>query len=347
MNNFIENQKIKSYFSNEFSFIFNKETGRTLMWSGPKFEEPIYSPIGPLIADIEITTKCNGINGKVCPFCYKSNTPNGKNMTYETFVKILDNMPNSLTQIAFGVGSELKPDTWKIFKECRNRDIVPNVTVANIDDETVDKIVKYCGACAVSRYDNKDICYDSVKKLTDRGMKQVNIHQMISEENFQQTLQTLNDIKHDKRLEKLNAIVFLSLKKKGRGTNFNILSFDKFKYIVAYCLIHNIPFGFDSCTATKFKQAIIDLFSEEKYKKEFEQYVEPCESFGLFSSYINVEGEYFPCSFIEGSCDDWKFGIDMTKKGLDFLDEVWYSYKVRKWRDISLIKNRKCPVFEI
>jgi len=52
---------------------------------------------------------------------------------------------------------------------CREQGVVPNITVAEISDETADKLVKYCGACAISRYENKDICYDSVEKIYPYG----------------------------------------------------------------------------------------------------------------------------------------------------------------------------------
>lgn len=38
-------------------------------------------------------------------------------------------------------------------------------------------------------------------------------------------------------------------------------------------------------------------------------YVEPCE-ICRFSSYVNVDGEYFPCSFVEG-LPGWEHGINV------------------------------------
>ena len=92
---------------------------------------------------------------------------------------------------------------------CRDLGVVPNITVAEISDEVADKLANVMGACAVSRYEDKEICYDSVKSLTDRGMSQVNMHFMIAEETYDRCLETLNDILNDKKLAKLNAIVLL------------------------------------------------------------------------------------------------------------------------------------------
>jgi len=84
-------------------------------------------------------------------------------------------------------------------------------------------LAHFCGAVAVSYYPqiDKNRCYDVVDMLTNRyEMKQVNIHAMICEETFEDTIQLIEDIKNDSRLKKLNAVVFLSLKQKGRGEGF-------------------------------------------------------------------------------------------------------------------------------
>lgn len=230
----------KFLISKDYNYFFNKKTGFFARWGKTKDDDPDYSPFGPEIADIEVTTKCDGINGKVCSFCYKANTPNGINMSFETFKGIFDKLPNTLTQIAFGADSHAasNPDLWKMMEYCRDNGVIPNITVADITDETADKLAKYCGAVAVSAYFEQDIdaCYNSVKKLTDRGMNQINIHCFISEETYKDAMVLLNDVKSDIRLSKLNAIVFLSLKKKGRGVKYNTLSNDKFKTIIDKCM---------------------------------------------------------------------------------------------------------------
>ena len=80
-------------------------------------------------------------------------------------------------------------------------------------------LVDNCGAVAVSYYPQKDknVCYDSVEKLTDRGLSQCNIHAMICQETFEATKELFNDMSTDPRLEHLNAVIMLSLKQRGRG----------------------------------------------------------------------------------------------------------------------------------
>jgi len=81
--------------SKKYNYQFNKETGFFARWGKTKKDDPQMAPT-PEILDIEVTTKCTGIttpDGKnhLCKFCYKSNTPDGNNMLFETFKKILDN----------------------------------------------------------------------------------------------------------------------------------------------------------------------------------------------------------------------------------------------------------------
>ena len=66
----------KMLFSGDYNYIFNYKTGMFVRWGKTKEDDPKFSPIGPEIADIEITTICNGVRGKekdgkrkLCDFC--------------------------------------------------------------------------------------------------------------------------------------------------------------------------------------------------------------------------------------------------------------------------------------
>jgi len=178
-----ENDQIKTVCSSDYNFLFNKKTGFFARWGKTKEDDPQWSALGPEIADIEVTTKCHGVTGRdgksrVCNFCYKSNTPNGQNMSFDTFKTIFDKISKNriLTQIAFGADSHAtsNPDLFKMMDYCRNNGynyVIPNITVAEITPETADLLAKYCGAVAVSRYENKDVCYNTVKMLTDAVMR--------------------------------------------------------------------------------------------------------------------------------------------------------------------------------
>lgn len=344
-----ENKKYKLVQSENYNYIFKKDTGYFLRWGSTKEDDPEYSEYGPEILDIEITTKCKGIpqedgHSKVCEFCYKANTPNGKNMKFETFKTILDKFPRTLTQIAFGGDSEASsnPDLWRMSEYCRSKGVIPNITVAHISDEVADNLAKYMGAVAVSKYPNKNICYNSVKKLTDRSMSQINIHYMLSEQTYEEAFRTIDDIVSDDRLSKLNAIVFLQYKPKGRNIDkfSSVLSPAKYKKLIDYADDNGISYGFDSCSALLYLESI-------KSSKNFEtisKFAEPCES-GLFSAYVNVDGEYTPCSFADGE-SGWERGINILEV-CDFMTDVWNSERLINWRKNLLNRKRDCPLFNL
>jgi radical SAM protein with 4Fe4S-binding SPASM domain len=326
----------------DFHMIFNKDTGFMAVWGKDHKEDPDLCPFGPLIADIEISTVCHG-GGPLCSkICYKSNTCEGSYMTLETFKTVFAklNYNNTVTQIAFGIGDiDANPEQWEIFQYCRDHGVVPNITIngSRMNSELFTKLSSVMGAVAVSHYSD-DNCFNAVKELTDRGMTQVNIHKMISEETYESCLDLLDKASTDPRLSKLNAIVFLSLKPKGRGVAMNPLrNTEAYRRLVEKALEKKIGFGFDSCGAGMFLESMKDHPEYDKFKT----LAEPCESFGM-SFYVNVEGKSFPCSFCEGV----EPAIDFLHEDIT-LDSVWHGEIAQTWRE-KLWKNcRNCPVFDV
>lgn len=349
---FFEDDTCKIVKSPDYNYLFRKNDGFFARWGATKEDDPQFSPFGPEILDIEVTTICSGVKQldgveRPCRFCYKSNTPNGKNMSFESFKAVLDKFPKVdgrwvLTQIAFGADSHAisNPDLWKMMEYSRSVGIIPNITVADISNETADKLREYCGAVAVSRYANKNLCYDSVKKLTARGMTQINIHILVSSETEDMVWETLHDRLTDPRLAKLNAIVLLSLKKKGRGRTFTQLPFENFQKIVKFALENKIGVGFDSCSCPKFLASVKD---RPDYK-ELSVVSEPCES-SSFSFFVNVEGVGFPCSFAEG-VDGWEKGVNIVDCG-NFIKEIWNNERMIGFRNSLTRCNRNCPLYDI
>jgi len=349
----IENAKVKMIRSEDYNYNFDKKTGYFARWGKTLDDDPQFSPIGPEILDLELSV--NGCPNN-CKFCYKGNTNDkATNMSFETYKTILSKMPRVLTQVALGItGVQTNTDFIKILKYTREQEIIPNFTLSGIDltDELANEIVKYIGAVAVSAYEtNKNICYNTVKKFTDLGIKQTNIHLMCSKENENFVYEVLNDIQNDDRLKNLNAVVLLKLKPKGRAiqNNFSNMSVDDYEKLVEYCISNRIRFGFDSCTAPDYEYAIdkSKLLTDEN-KKEYIQMSESCESFGLFSSYIDVFGNYFPCSFAAGE-GEWQEGISVLNCD-NFIKDVWFSNKLNAYRKLSLSSCyksgcRKCLIF--
>lgn len=333
-----------------YNYSFNKDTGCFSRYGNTLEDNPKYSPFGPEILDLEISTICSGINNKPCTHCYKSNTKIGNNMSLDTFKKILHKIPRTLTQIAFGIGDiDSNPDMFDMFSYCRTNSynkVVPNVTINgwNLNDEYSEKLTKLCGAIAVSRYRDKDICYNAIEKLSKYGMEQLNIHMLLSNDTYYDCIELVNDYKTDSRLKNLNAIVFLILKPKGIRNRYRKIGFVDYKNLVEMCITNKVPIGFDSCTAPLFIKAISH---NEKLLRDVIDSVESCES-GLFSSYINILGEYWHCSFTENH-HNWS-GVNVLDCD-DFLRDVWFNPEVIKFRN-SLINQesnkqdiRTCPVY--
>lgn len=347
----IDSGVLKLFISEDYNYAFNKVTGQFARWGKTREDDSQFSPFGPEIADIEISVDgCvgpgmelkNGSTGGPCRFCYKGNkaTP-PKNMSLDTFRAILDKMPKTLTQVAFGITTvQANPDFFAMMEYCREKDVVPNYTTAGADltPEIVEKTAKLCGAVAVSVYEaDKEVGYRAIRQFTDAGMTQVNIHAMISQESLNFVYEILDDIQIRPELAQLNAVVFLGLKPKGRARGqFNVVTQEQFNQLMDYCFMNNIRFGMDSCQSPRFFKFIENLDE----KDQLVEAIEPCESFGLFSSYVNVEGRYFPCSFAEGEIG-WEEGINLLEVD-DFLEEVWFSDTITKLRISSLQQTKDC-----
>lgn len=336
----------KTLISPKYNFIFDKITGSHARWGEtPEHNGSLFLGM-PEIADIEISTVCSGVKGVVCPFCYKGNTANGDNMTLETFKQLFAKLPPTVTQIAFGIGDiQGNPDFWDILAYTRANGVIPNITTngEGIDQYIAGKLSEACGAVAVSLYD-KNTTYNAISKLTTAGLKQVNIHFMISEQTYQNAIDLFRDFQTDDRLEKLRAIVLLSLKQKGRAVNnFTRLDQDKFNNLVNIAFDGNIPLGFDSCSATKFMEAVKNFPN----KDELYTLCEPCES-TLYSSYFDVHAKYYPCSFMEGM-PHWKEGLEVIGCD-DFMEDVWMHERTKVFRLATILnraEKKACVTYQI
>ena len=364
-----------------FHMMFRKSDGFTAKWGRTMDDDPTHCPWGNEIADIEITTACRGIRSidkatgktsvndcdrRVCDFCYKSNKPNGSYMFFDTFKIVFDkmNQPRTMTQIALGVDAECgtNPDVWCIMDYCNENGVTPNVTVADISKETAENIVRRCGACAVSCYErNRNCCYDSIKLLTDEAKRQgkdsfkVNMHLLVSHETEKFVFEVLNDRLKDERLKDMGAIVLLSLKQKGRGKAFRKMDDEVYKKVIFFLQDNHISYGSDSCGANRLMTSLKEYYKDKENGEE--QYrrvlgcISPCESL-MESIYINVNGEVFPCSFMEGE-DNWNEGIDLkNEKCRNFTAQVWNHPRVLEWRQnalrcINCNGCNQCPHYEI
>lgn len=346
-----DSKSFKILYSKNYNFLFLKENGFHMRWGKDIDTNPIFSPFGPEIADIEIS-----INGcpNNCKFCYKENTNEiPTNMTLETFRYILNTLPPTLTQIAFGItGVKTNPDFVDILKLTKRSGIIPNFTLTGIDldENTVPKLASLVGAVAISVYEqDKHLGYHTVNLFTKAGLQQTNIHLMVSEETIDFVYEVLNDYLYTDHIKSLNAFVFLGVKQKGRAKDhFHPLSTPRFNELIDFCSNKNIPYGFDSCSAAKYIDWVNCRIHNEKLKRSLITKAESCES-SLFSTYINVKGETWNCSFCENEPDVEKVNLLGVK---DYLKEVWYSKQVVNFRDKVLKTTntegtRKCFLYDI
>lgn len=347
----VNSDTMKVLFSNAYNYIFNKKTGVFLRWGASKEEDPTMCAFGPEIADIEVSTICN----RGCKFCYKANTGIGSNMSLETYKAVLSKFPTMLTQVALGIGDlHSNPDIWNILDYTRSQNIIPNITINGKDLDLIyaKRLAEVCGAVSVSRYNPVDDCYNAIKMLTDAGLQQANIHAILSADTYSDNYQLLQDVQTDPRLEKINALVFLALKPKGRSSKLQYeQDLNKFFDLIQAYNDAGLNVGLDSCSAPQMLK-----FADKFDKKEFINSIEPCES-GLFSIYVNVHGDLYPCSFAEGT-KGWGVGINLLETK-DFMKEVWFSERLQKWRkrllkssssckDCMVQKHcRSCPLYDI
>lgn len=337
----------------DYNYTFDKISGCFVRWGENLNDDPKFSPIGPEIADAEISV--NGCTGG-CSFCYKGNTnatPN--NMTLDTWKQLLDKFPKNLTQVAFGITDlDTNPDFLEILKYTKSQGVIPNFTThgMNLTKEMAQEYAKVCGAIAVSAYAwNKDLCYDAIKMLTDAGMTQVNIHCVLSHDLMEHAMSVVDDAINDPRLEKLKAIVFLGLKPKGRAANrqWKDVPISFYNQLVNKCLKNDIGFGFDSCSAPKFELTMKSIEGiPEDFRKQMLASSESCESY-LFSVYVNADGVSWACSFTENEKGFNQFDVLHCD---DFLNSFWNADIVRGFRNKCISSGeldgcRKCIVFPI
>ena len=179
-------------------------------------------------------------------------------------------------------------------------------------------------------------------------MTQVTVHQLISEETFEKCKEVINDAANDPRLAGLKAVLFLTLKPKGKRNKLNILKdVSKYRELINLAMDKGVNIGFDSCTAPIFLAAM-------KGHEDFDRLSmmsESCES-NRFSGYANVEGMYWHCSFTEDH-PDWK-GIDL-KEAKDFQKDVWTHPEVERFREKLVNQDNShiakdcylCPVYAL
>ena len=342
-----DNPDRKLLTSPNYNYVYIKDSGFFMRWGREIKDDPQFSPLGPEILDLEISSGGDCLGR--CPFCYKNNggAQDTCNMPFYHFKAIFDKMPKILTQIAFGIMNIYTNSAFfDMMKYAREHGVVPNYTChgLDVDDNAAKKTAELCGAVAVSIV-KKEKTFEAIKRFLENGMKQINVHYMLSEETYGRAFKILDEIAEDSELRKLNAVVFLQYKSKGRNTHkfHPVLDINKYEKLMRHCEERKIGYGFDSCSTPMFVETLHTR--EDPTSQMLKVFSEPCES-GLFSAYINCMGRFFPCSF--GENVEWNFyeGLDVLNCE-NFLKDIWFNPRLVDWRKKLMNNNRECPIYDL
>lgn len=338
-----------------YHYKLDRHNGRAIRYgtSLESSKDPRYSPVGPELIDIEVSTPCSGPEGKGrCIHCYKAGKklPHGYMMA-EIYRKILQAIP-SASQVALGIGDyHANPELETIVKLSRDElGVIPNITISGQDTTTKDLkfLSNHCGSVGVSIYECvRERNLEIVSDLLELGPAQVNLHLLLAKETIdylvKDVLPSLSTFVNDQRV----AILFLLLKP--TGNEMSLPSWGQFTKVVEAAEKVGLPFGFDSCIAVSYITYLANSCPEELKKRR--KYIDSCEAC-CFSAYINVRGNVFPCSFCEES-GIWK-GINVHRLPMpffqgpeDFIESIWFSEQFKSFRKLLRLGDRACPVFDL
>ena len=361
-----DTNSINKYFTTPtYKYAFNKVNGVFMRWKDniSNEDDVLYAPMGPEIADIEISTICHGI-GEPCIWCYKSNNPDGLNMHFDNYKKYISilNQNKTLTQVALGVGDiDANADLEDILKYTRELGIIPNITIngARMNDYYYKIISKYCGAVSISRYNDDELLFENINRFDKEKMHEdsnlfaINIHQLLCKDTYDNCIELLEKIHNDKLfMHVLHSIVFLTMKPIGKRNIYKeLVSDEEYNRLVKLSFDYNIPIGFDSCGCYNFLKSIKDNPLSQQYTR----LAESCES-TLFSIYVDVHGQVYPCSFAEhynGKISDIREPLPNLNNVDDLLMDVWHceafhSFRRKLFDNYSEeYKCRRCPLFKL
>ncbi|MCX7950915.1 MAG: SPASM domain-containing protein [Clostridiales bacterium] len=265
----------------------------------------------PHLLDIGIMGHCQrGLSGNCTIDCYQSGKYiNQPNMALDDYKKIIKESKNKVFQVALGGRGD--PDAHENIEEIlsftRENNIIPNLTTSGyfITKEKAKMLKKYCGACAVSFYED-EFSNRALNLFLEEGIT-TNIHFVLSNKTINKAIDFLNNIKN---YPALNRIIFLLYKPIGQGRDENILRVTdtRLKTLISLMEENIDKVGFDSC----FVPAVVN-FSDEISPLCYDA----CEA-GRFSAYISPDLKMSPCSFERTG----NFDVDINKTS---IEDAWNS----------------------
>jgi radical SAM protein with 4Fe4S-binding SPASM domain len=282
---------INRYEDQNYTTLFNKETGYFARIEDSDVSEPLWSHHGPELIDVSITNWCD----KGCSFCYRKSNVLGKLMPitdYEFIIKQAHEL--DVLQVAIGGGNPNQhPDFIRILELTNKYDIVPCYTTngRGLSFDILTATKELCGAVAISAYEPYDELERAIEKLCKYGIK-TNVHFLINSQSIDTAIEWLKN--PPGFLDEINSVIFLSFKPIGRNPDASLLLKDHRKLQIFYGLIQeNKRFnkiGFDSCSVS----------GVVRYLNVNPCFYEGCDA-GRFSAFIDEDLKMFPCSFMNNT----------------------------------------------
>lgn len=284
--------KMRFEITGDSCYLFDYNTGTNITIEKAPF---FMREKGPNLLDVSITNRCN----KCCDFCYRKSTNVGQDIELEDYKLILDNAKDcGVQQIAIGGGEPtLHPQFCDILKLTRENGIIPNYSTngENLTQDILYYTKKYCGAIAVSIYDDISEYEKLINKLVEYKIK-INLHFILRADKIENYIHIIKNSPY--WFEHINALIFLNYKPangddslcfKNCPTDVICKFFDAVKSYTV-CGV-----GFDTCSVP-FICKYLDVNSS---------LYDYCES-GRKSAYINEKLDVYPCSFYYSVGDSLK-----------------------------------------
>lgn len=324
----------KVYMNNSYFLGFDTKTGFEVL-TGINGKPDPFSLELPSLIDIGIMGHCHN----KCSICYQGDVDE-QHMDIADFIKIIDQIKHHTNQVALGGRGD--PNKHPQFEEflmyAKHNNVIPNYTTSGRDltPEEVELTKRYCGAVAVSNY-YQDFTYRALNMFMDADVK-TNVHFVFSKDTFDHAINLIqgNDVWEGRvNLDKLNAVVFLLFKKRGRAEKLAELAPTYYQInllclaIKEYGAICKFKVGMDSCLVNHYCDLIASLTVEEKLS------LDTCEA-SRMSAYISPSLIMTPCSFYK-----MNEGVSIQDKS---IKDVWDNSEVfLKTRKVLMNKKNCCP----
>lgn len=276
-----------------YHFLADRATGMTFRWGTSEDTDPRMAP-WPELVDISVTNRCS----KGCATCYRESGPTGTHMSDDDWASLLRQLVHAtwgpVFQVALGGGEPtMHPALPRMLADCRENGIVPNLTTngCNLAPDVLRSVAAHAGAVAVSWPDGKpDVAAtQALRVLLAAGVRKVNIHFLLCRSTVSNALDLLSG-KHDEELAGVNAVIFLTVKPKGRCPRSEMLDCASGEFAELIQLLRRprcrTGIGVDPCLAPALiERTDLDL-----------RFLDTCEG-AFFSLFIDEHLVARPCSF--------------------------------------------------